>query len=48
MPEQPAPISAETTLRAQAASVPPAALARWAAMAATLSATGVIPSQPAA
>lgn len=49
MLEHPAPISGET-IRQQTApvSIPPLALARWASMAANLSTTGVIPSQPAA
>ncbi len=48
MPEQPAPISGETIRTANAVTLPPAALARWASMAARLSTGGVIPSQPAA
>jgi len=49
MPEQPAPFSLESIHLAQSvASIPPAALARWASMAASLAVTGVLPSQPAA
>ncbi|WP_372595403.1 hypothetical protein [Actinotalea sp.] len=47
MHEQSSSISG-SELQDAALRIPPAALARWASMAAQLSTTGILPSQPAA